>query len=71
MDNIKRIVVVGSLAWAVVLSFVALMLPPRGEIDGSVLILLAQVLVLIATVLGFQVPSIVNGYKDRKTLRQE
>ena len=46
---------------AVILSAVALLLPPTGSIDHSVLLLLAQFLLLCATFLG--VDSYVNLIK--------
>lgn len=61
MEATKKIVVIGSMAWAVVLSAVALMLPPQGVIDSSVLILIAQVLVLVATILGFHLKPIIKN----------
>lgn len=61
MEATKKIVVIGSMAWAVVLSSVALMLPPQGVIDSSVLILIAQVLVLVATILGFHLYPIIKN----------
>lgn len=63
MTAIKKIVALGSMVWAVVLSAVALMLPPAGTIDASVLILIAQILVLVATILGFNLTNIINHDK--------
>lgn len=47
------------LAWAafiaaVVLAFVGLLTPPRGEIDSSVSMVIAQFLLLCATLLGIK-----------------
>lgn len=44
------------LLWAIIISFYALYLPPPGEIDSSVLILVAQILIFIASVFGIQLP---------------
>lgn len=63
MTAIRKIVALGSMVWAVVLSAVALMLPPAGTIDASVLILIAQILVLVATILGFNLTNIINHDK--------
>lgn len=57
------------MVWAVVLSAVALMLPPAGTIDASVLILIAQILVLVATILGFNLTNIINH--DKVTSAQD
>ena len=58
---IKIIIAVASFVWALLLSAVALFLPPQGEIDQSVLLLVAQLLLLTATLLG------VDSYVDRIT----
>ena len=49
------------LSWGAAVAFAAagLILPPLGVIDGSVLMLSAQLLVLCATLLG------VDGYYDK------
>lgn len=57
--------IVFCILWACILSFVALLLPPRGEIDGSVLVLIAQVLLLVATCVGLKMPVIVNGTQTK------
>ena len=43
-----------SLAWAFAMSVAGLVLPPLGVIDGSVLILIAQILVFVASILGLR-----------------
>lgn len=64
MATIKKVVAIAAFIWAVVLSAVALMLPPSGVIDSSVLILIAQILVLVATILGFNIPTFFNHGND-------
>lgn len=44
-----------SLAWAFAMSVAGLILPPLGVIDGSVLILIAQILVFVASILGLRI----------------
>jgi len=56
---VKVGIAIAAFVWALVLSVVALFLPPQGEIDQSVLILVAQLLVLSATMLG------VDSYIDK------
>ena len=57
----KRKLALASWVVAVILSAVALLLPPTGYIDSSVLLLVAQFLLLCATFLG--VDSYVNLIK--------
>ncbi|MCI6080077.1 MAG: hypothetical protein PUD87_00085 [Prevotellaceae bacterium] len=57
----KRKLALASWVVAVILSAVALLLPPTGYIDYSVLLLVAQFLLLCATFLG--VDSYVNLIK--------
>lgn len=44
-----------SFAWAFAMSVAGLILPPLGVIDGSVLILIAQILVFVASMLGLRI----------------
>lgn len=44
-----------SLAWAFAMSVAGLIIPPLGVIDGSVLILIAQILVFVASLLGLRI----------------
>ena len=60
--NMKQKLALASWVIAVVLSVVALLLPPTGVIDNSVIILVAQFLLLCATFLG--VDSYVNMIKS-------
>lgn len=48
-----------------VLSGVGMVLPPLGVIDSSVLILIAQILLLVATCVGLQLPTIINGTQTK------
>ncbi|MGM9674194.1 MAG: hypothetical protein ACI3X9_01830 [Bacteroidaceae bacterium] len=59
----KRRLALASWVVAVVLSIAALLLPPMGCIDHSVLLLVAQFLLLCATFLG------VDGYARLSPLR--
>ncbi len=61
---VKVGIAIAAFAWALVISGVALFLPPQGEIDQSVLLLIAQLLVLSATLLG--VDSYVDKIKNLK-----
>ena len=56
--QMKQKLALGSWVVSVVLSLLALLLPPTGYIDHSVLILVAQFLLLCATFLG------VDGYTN-------
>lgn len=44
-----------SLAWAFTMSVAGLILPPLGVIDSSILILIAQILVFVASILGLRI----------------
>lgn len=44
-----------SLAWAFAMSVAGLVLPPLGKIDNSILILIAQILVFVASILGLRI----------------
>lgn len=44
-----------SLAWALAMSVAGLILPPIGVIDSSILILIAQILVFVASILGLRI----------------
>jgi len=50
----KKYMSVASFVAAVLFAAAGLLLPPQGEIDGSVLLLVAQLLVLCATFLGIR-----------------
>ena len=52
MKNVKNILASFATIAATVLSVWALLLPPQGEIDQSVLFVLAQFLLFAATLLG-------------------
>jgi len=66
MSRIKHLIAIASFVVAVIMSFVALLLPPPGVIDQSVLLLIAQFLILTATLLG------VSSYVESiKKLRKE
>ena len=58
---VKVVIAIAAFIWALVVSGMALFLPPQGEIDQSVLILIAQLLVLSATMLG--VESYVDNFR--------
>lgn len=48
------------LAWAILMSIAGLVLPPLGVIDNSLLILIAQLLVFIASLLGISIKNSVS-----------
>ena len=54
----KRKLALASWVVAVILSVAALLLPPTGYIDHSVLLLIAQFLLLCATFLGVKPPTL-------------
>lgn len=54
----KNVMAVMALIWAVGLSIASLIIPPAGVIDASVLILLAQIIVFIATLTGITLPDV-------------
>lgn len=58
----KRKLALASWVVAVILSAVALLLPPTGYIDYSVLLLVAQFLLLCATFLGVDVTVNTEGF---------
>lgn len=68
MSTTKKIIIFASMIWAILLSIAALFIPPKGVIDPSVLILIAQILVLVATILGFNLTNIIksNGTNSTK-----
>lgn len=61
----RKYIIVACLVWAVLLSFASLVIPPAGEIDSSVLILIAQVLLLVATCVGINLPTIITNHEPR------
>lgn len=48
------------LTWAILMSIAGLVLPPLGVIDNSLLILIAQLLVFIASLLGISIKNSVS-----------
>ncbi|MDD7076496.1 hypothetical protein CIK90_02260 [Prevotella sp. P5-126] len=50
----KRILSLASFVCAILFATAGMMMPPQGEISGSVLILVAQLLILCATFLGIK-----------------
>lgn len=48
------------LAWAIIMSIAGLVLPPLGVIDNSLLILIAQLLVFIASLLGISIKNSIS-----------
>lgn len=53
--SVKEILATLSIAVAAVLSIWAMLIPPQGEIDQSVLLAVAQFLVFAATLLGVEI----------------
>lgn len=56
----RNTIAIVSLAWAIALSIASLIMPPMGEIDSSVLILVAQIIVFVATMAGVTLPDSFN-----------
>lgn len=56
----RNVMAVMALVWAIGLSVASLVMPPSGVIDASVLILLAQIIVFIATLTGITLPDVFN-----------
>lgn len=50
----KRKIALASWIASIVLAIISMIMPPMGVIDGSVLILIAQLLILCATFLGVE-----------------
>ena len=50
----KKYLSIASFTAAIIFALIGMWMPPQGEIDGSVLILVAQFLVLCATFLGIK-----------------
>ena len=64
----KEFIAITSFICAILFACAALLIPPKGVIDSSVLVLIAQLLILCATFLG------VESYVDiikRKTNEQQ
>ena len=52
MNNAKIFLAISSFIGALVFAFLSLYLPPQGEIDSSVNVFIAQLLLFAATMLG-------------------
>lgn len=52
VENIRSITAIIAFAASIIISFIALLIPPAGEIDHSVLILIAQMFLFTASLLG-------------------
>ena len=50
----KEVIAVSSYLCAILFACAALVIPPKGVIDSSVLVLIAQLLILCATFLGVE-----------------
>ena len=50
----KEVIAIASFLCAVAFACAALIIPPKGVIDSSVLVLIAQLLILCATFLGVE-----------------
>lgn len=51
-----------ALAWAIGLSVASLTIPPAGVIDSSVLVLVAQIIIFITTLVGVVLPDIFSKF---------
>lgn len=60
MRMIKAYLIWICISWAFLMSVAGLILPPLGVIDNSLLILIAQLLVFIASLLGLSIKNSVT-----------
>lgn len=51
-NELKRILAVASFVFAIIFALLGILLPPLGVIDSSINLLIAQLLVLTATLIG-------------------
>lgn len=56
----KQGIAVASFILAAFISITALFLPPQGIIDYSVLVLIAQLLILVCTIIGVKLPNVIK-----------
>lgn len=63
--SMRNVIALAALVWAIILSMCALWLDPQGIIDASVLVLLAQILVFIASIFGLKLPIPFYNYGDK------
>lgn len=61
--SLKKILAVISFIAGIVIGFISLFLPPKGVIDNSVLIFVAQLLVFTSNILGFNI-NVPKSVKD-------
>lgn len=50
--NLKELTAIILLSFGIILAFVALLMPPPGEIDDSVLYIFAQILIYCGSIFG-------------------
>lgn len=50
--NLKELTAIGLLTFGIILAFVALLMPPPGEIHDSVLYIFAQILIYCGSIFG-------------------
>ena len=62
--KLKEWTAIGLLACGIIMAFIALMLPPPGEIHDSVLYIFAQILIYCGSIFGID-SYINNKIKDR------
>lgn len=68
----RNIMALLALAWAIGLSVASLIIPPRGVIDSSVLVLLAQIIIFTATLVGIALPkAFTNGNQGNKKMAEK
>ena len=60
---LKYVLAVISFIAGIVIGFIALFLPPRGMIDNSVLVFIAQLLIFTSNILGFNI-NVPKSVKD-------
>lgn len=67
----KATIPIIALFWAIGLSVASLALPPMGVIDNSVLILLAQIIIFIASLVGVELPNIFKQFRNENQGRKK
>lgn len=66
--NLKEWTAIGLLAFGIILAFVALLMPPPGEIHDSVLYIFAQILIYCGSIFGIDsyIRTLLDSHKGRE-----
>lgn len=69
--NLKEWTAIGLLAFGIILAFVALLMPPPGEIHDSVLYIFAQILIYCGSIFGIDsyIRTLLDSHKGRAGVR--